>query len=126
MLEDNAVDVELALFDLAESGMNFDFHISVDAASALDYLFAEDGSLRIEPPEVIFLDLHMPRISGLEFLRIIKSNKQSNYIPVVVLISSDNPKELDECKRLGVSVFVNKPLEYGNFTNAINEINEIA
>ena len=66
------------------------------------------------------------KISGLEFLRIIKSNEKSNYIPVVVLVSSASPNELDECRRLGVTIFINKPLEYENFIIAIKDIDKIA
>ncbi|MCX5818386.1 MAG: response regulator [Deltaproteobacteria bacterium] len=124
MLEDTGSDVEIAFFDFKENGMEIDFHISVNGAEALDYLFTEDGSFRIEPPEVIFLDLHMPKTSGLEFLRIIKSNAQSNNIPVVVLLSSASPSEIDECKRLGVKRFIQKPLEYENFISAIKDIDK--
>lgn len=126
MLEDNEADVEIALFDFNENNMVTDFHVSVDGTSALDYLFAKDGSFKIGPPKVIFLDLHLPKISGLEFLRIIKSNKQSKHIPVVVLVSSASPSELDECRRLGVDIFVEKPLEYENFISAIQSIDKMA
>jgi two-component system response regulator len=125
MLEDNGADVEIALFDFKENNMEIDFHVSVDATSALDYLFAEDGSFRIGPPKAIFLDLHLPKMSGLEFLRIIKSNEKSKYIPVVVLVASASPNELEQCKQLGVEVFVPKPLEYDNFINAIKSIDNI-
>ena len=57
-----AVDIEIALFDFKEHGMENDFHIARNGAEALDYLFAEDGSLRVEPPKAIFLDLHMPKV----------------------------------------------------------------
>jgi two-component system, response regulator len=124
MLEDNGADVEIALFDFSENDMEIDFHISVDATAALDYLFAEDGSFKIGPPKAIFLDLHMPKISGLEFLRIIQSNEQSKYIPVVVLVSSASPDELDECRRLGVTIFIDKPLQYENFMSAIKDIDK--
>ncbi len=125
MVEDNGYDVEIALFDLAENGIEIDFHISKDGAEALDYLFEEDGALRIEPPEVIFLDLHMPKVSGLELLRIIKSNEQSKSIPVVVLVSSSSPSELDQCNHLGVDIFVLKPITYESFINAIENIDKM-
>ena len=124
MIEDNGSDVEIAFFDFKENGMEIDFHISVDPTLALDYLFAEDGFLRIGPPKAIFLDLHMPKMSGLEFLRIIKANQQSNNIPIVVLLSSNSPAELDECKRLGVKWFIHKPLGYENFIGAIRDIDK--
>ena len=122
MVEDNGCDVEIALFDFKERGIADLFHIAGNGAEALDYLFAEDGSLRIEPPKAIFLDLHMPKVGGLEFLRIIKSDEQTKGIPVVVLKSSISPTELSECEQLGVHDFVDKPLEFIKFIDAIRDI----
>lgn len=124
MIEDNGYDVEIALFDLEVHGIADKFRVARDGSDALDYLFAEDGSLRIEPPKVIFLDLHMPKISGLAFLRIIKSNDQTKNIPVVVLESGASPSEMAECQRLGVHAFIEKPIEYENFIEAIKNIDK--
>ena len=77
MIEDNRFDVEIFYFDFEGHGIANKFHIERNGAEALDYLFAEDGSLRVEPPKAIFLDLHMQKISGLEFLRILKSDEQT-------------------------------------------------
>lgn len=122
MVEDNFCDAEITLFDFEEHGIADNFHIARNGAEALEYLFAEDGSLRIEPPKAIFLDLHMPKIDGLEFLHRIRSDERTKRIPVVVLKSSISPSELYECQRLGVHNFVRKPLEYENFIDAINDI----
>jgi two-component system, response regulator len=117
LIEDNRFDVEISLFDFEEHGIANKFHIERDGAEALDYLFAEDGSLRVEPPKVIFLDLHMPKISGLDFLRRIKANEQTKRIPIIVLKSSISPVEVNECQCLGVNDYIEKPLEYKNFIN---------
>ena len=61
MVEDNLCDVEITLFDFEEHGIGNNFHIARNGAEALDYLFTEDGSLRIKPPKVTFLDLHVPK-----------------------------------------------------------------
>jgi two-component system response regulator len=119
MVENNVYDAEIALFDLEEHGMADTLHIARDGAEALDYLFAEDGFLRAEPPKVIFLDLHMPKMNGLEFLRRIRSDERTKGIPVVVLKSSTSPSELQECQRLGVTSFVRKPLNYESFVISI-------
>jgi two-component system, response regulator len=124
MIEDNGYDVQIALFDLEAHGLVNKFHIARDGADALDYLFGEDGSLRINPPKVIFLDFHMPKISGLELLRRLKSNEQTKSIPVVVLKSSISPRDVAECQRLGVSAFIEKPLEYENFIHTIKNIDK--
>ncbi|MDQ1278560.1 MAG: hypothetical protein QG555_1603 [Thermodesulfobacteriota bacterium] len=66
LIEDNDYDVEITIFDFEEHGVANIFHIARDGVDALDYLFAENGSLRVAPPTAIFLDLHMPKICGLE------------------------------------------------------------
>jgi len=122
IIEHNLFDIEIFLFDFEEYGIARKFHIARNGAEALDYLFTEDGSLRIEPPKVIFLDLHMPKINGLEFLRRIKSDEQTKEIPVVVLKSSISPIEVNECHRLGVNDYIEKPLEYGDFIGVLEKI----
>jgi len=122
MIEDNDCDVEIALFDFEERGIKNLFRIARDGAEALDYLFAADGSLKVEPPKAIFLDLHMRIVGGLEFLRKIRLNDQTKGIPVVVLKSSTSPAELLECQQLGVHNFTDKPLEFIKFIDAIRDI----
>lgn len=124
ILDDNAADVELAFFDFKENGMDIDFHVSVNAKEALTYLFAEDKSLRMDPPKAIFLDLHMPKISGIQFLQIIKQHPDAKRIPVVVLLSSEDPREIEECRQSGVKIFIQKPLDYKNFVTAIEKIDK--
>jgi two-component system, response regulator len=122
MIENNGSDVEIFYFDFREYGIANKFHIERNGADALDYLFAKDGSLREEPPRAILLDLYMPKISGLDFLRIIKSDEQTKDIPVVVLESSISPTDIEKCQSLGVNDFIEKPLEYENFISVINKI----
>ncbi len=122
MIEDSRLDTEIFLFDFEGHGIANKFHIARNGAEALDYLFTEDGSLRIEPPKVIFLDLHMPKINGLEFLRRIKSDVQTKGIPVVVLKSSLSPSDVNECQRLGVNDYIEKPLEYEKFIRVIDNL----
>lgn len=122
LVEDNRFDVEISLFDLEEHGIANKFVIARDGAEAIDYLFGEDGSLRVEPPKIIFLDLHMPKICGLDFLKRIKAHEQTRRIPVIVLKSSISPVEFIECQRLGVHDYIDKPLEYDNFANIVRNI----
>jgi CheY-like chemotaxis protein len=118
MIEDNSYDIDIFYFDFEEYGIANQFHIERNGADALDYLFAQDGSIRAEFPKAIFLDLHMQKINGLEFLRILKSREETKSIPVVVLESSISPTDLNECRRLGVNNFIEKPLEYKSFISA--------
>lgn len=122
MIENKQCDVEIALFNLDEYGIVGKLHIAKDASEAMDYLFQNDGSLRIAPPKAIFLDLNMPKISGLDLLRRFKSNEHTKGIPVVVLRSSLSPLEVNECQQLGVNEFLAKPFLYEEFVNAIKNI----
>ena len=90
----------------------------------MSYLFGENGSLKIKPPEVIFLDIHLGKITGLDLLQIIRSHPQTKDIPIVVMESSNSPREHAECERLGVKRFIEKPLDYANFMSAIKDINK--
>lgn len=111
MVEDNFDDMQIFLYDFKENGIASKFHIARNVDDAMEYLFTEDGSLRVDPPKVIFIDLYMPKISGLEFLHRIKLNAKTKRIPVVVIDSSICPSDVNECQRLGVNDFIDKPLE---------------
>lgn len=75
-------------------------------------------------PNIIFLDLNMPKINGIEFLTILKDNPDLRHIPVVVLSTSNNKRDLLECYKIGVSGYVLKPLKYGDYLNKINKMME--
>jgi two-component system, response regulator len=126
LVEDNNYDLELALFDFEEHGVKLEFHVARDGGEALEYLLDEGGNLKVNAPEAVFLDLHMPKVDGLHFLREIRKNEQTKNIRVVVLNSSISPGELEECQRLGVRDFIGKPLEYENFLSAIENIDKRA
>lgn len=121
VIENNHSDAGIALFNLDEYGIVDKLHIARDASEALDYLFAKDNSLKIAPPKVIFLDLNMPKISGVDLLRKIKTNEQLKGVPVVILKSSISPSEVNECQHLGVNEFLAKPLAYEEFVNVIKK-----
>jgi CheY-like chemotaxis protein len=121
MVEDNFDDVQIFLHDFKENGIANKFHIAKNVDDAMKYLFMEDGSLRVEPPKVIFLDLYMPKISGLEFLHRIKVDEKTKKIPVVVLEASISPSDVNECQRLGVNDFIAKPLECESLISIIKK-----
>jgi CheY-like chemotaxis protein len=73
-------------------------------------------------PDLILLDLNMPKLSGIEFLTILKSNKDIKHIPTVILTTSDNQKDLEECYRMGVSGYILKPLKYDNYVQKIENV----
>ncbi|HET6990243.1 MAG TPA: response regulator, partial [Bacteroidia bacterium] len=93
-----------------------------DGAEALDFLFAEGefADRKIEnTPKVILLDLKMPKVNGIEVLRKIKADDRTKQIPVVMLTSSKEDPDIDECYRLGVNSYVVKPVEFESFVKAV-------
>jgi len=122
LVEDNPYDAEMTIRALKEQDLANNLHVARDGAEALDYLFAADGSLKQEKPKVILLDLKLPKVNGLEVLRRIKSDKRAKAIPVVVLTSSNQESDLEECCRLGVNSFITKPVEFESFIKAVSEL----
>lgn len=124
LVEDNANDAELTLEALSEHNLANEVDRVTDGAEALDYLFQrgayarrEDGNLA-----VILLDLKLPKVDGLEVLRIIKSDDKLKYLPVVVLTSSREESDLVESYRLGVNAYVVKPVNFSEFIKAVREV----
>ena len=122
LVEDNFFDAETVIIALKEQNPLHNIHYVKDGAVALEYLFETGGSLKKEPPKVIILDLKLPKIDGIEVLRRIKSHEHAKNIPVVVLTSSNQESDIQECYRLGVNSFVTKPLEFGNFLKVVSDL----
>lgn len=124
LVEDNANDAELTMEALAEHNLANEVDIVRDGAEALDYLNqkgkyagSEAGNLA-----VILLDLKLPKVDGLEVLSVIKADEKLRCIPVVVLTSSREEKDVVESYRLGVNAYVVKPVNFTEFITAVKEI----
>jgi len=124
MVEDDPRDVELTLEALADHNLVNEVIVVYDGVEALDYLyrrgqFAEypDGN-----PAVILLDLKLPRVDGFEVLQTIKSDDRLKFIPVVVLTSSREDRDMVESYKLGVNAYVVKPVDFHEFTDAVKEL----
>ena len=125
LVEDNQNDAELTLRALRKKHLANKIHVVMDGAEALEYIFATGNyaNRRIEDqPKVILLDLKLPKVDGLEILRRVKSDERTKMIPVVVLTSSKEEKDLVESYRLGVNSYIIKPVEFEGFTNAVSEL----
>jgi len=124
LAEDNANDVELTLTALQECRLANEVEVVHDGAEALDYLYQRGNHAdRVNGlPGVILLDLKMPRIDGLEVLRQIKSDPALRHIPVVMLTSSREEKDLVRSYDLGVNAFVVKPVDFSQFVEAIRTL----
>jgi CheY-like chemotaxis protein len=121
LAEDNPHDVEMALAALAEHNLANEVVVVGDGAEALDYLYRRgDFAMRDGTnPAVIILDLRMPKVDGLEVLRTIKADERLQTIPVVVLTSSREEKDLVASYKLGVNAYVVKPVSFAEFLDAL-------
>ena len=125
LVEDNAGDAEMTIRALRKNNLaNHMLHLD-DGAKALDFLFAEGDYAGREvenTPSVILLDLKMPKVNGLQVLARIKSDPRTRNIPVVMLTSSREDPDIEECYRLGVNGYVVKPVEFDEFHKAITAV----
>ena len=124
IVEDDPKDVELTLTALEEYNLANEVVVTRDGEEALDYLYCR-GSFKMrtgENPAVLLLDLKLPKINGLEVLQQIKSDENLRMIPVVVLTSSREEKDMVASYTLGVNAYVVKPVDFHEFVNAIKEL----
>ncbi len=125
LVDDNPSDVELTMYVLRNSRLANSIQVAEDGKEALDFLFcrgAYEGRSMSARPKVILLDLKLPKVDGIEVLRILKSDERTKAIPVVILTSSKEPRDLIEVYRLGVSAYTQKPVDFEAFRNTIMEI----
>jgi CheY-like chemotaxis protein len=124
MVEDDPKDVELTLTALEEYNLANEVVVTRDGEQALDYLYRR-GEYKTRyngNPAVMLLDLKLPKVDGLEVLKQIKSDGALRMIPVVVLTSSKEEKDMVASYKLGVNAYVVKPVDFHEFVNAIKEL----
>ncbi len=124
LAEDNPKDVELTLTALDEHNLANEVVVVNDGAEALDYLYRRGKfAMRADnDPAVVLLDLKMPKVDGLEVLRTIKKDDKLKTIPLVILTSSREEKDLVESYKLGVNAYVVKPVNFQQFIEAVKEL----
>jgi CheY-like chemotaxis protein len=124
LAEDNPHDVELTMAALTEHNIANEIVVVNDGAEALDYLYAR-GRFKGRPPGVpalVLLDLKMPKVDGLEVLRVIKNDEKLRAIPVVMLTSSREEPDLVRAYEFGVNSYVLKPVEFQLFVEAVKNL----
>lgn len=125
LVEDNPNDVELTLHAFKKYKLANRIHVVRDGAEALDYLFATgsyaDRNIN-HRPKVILLDLKLPKVDGLEVLKRIKTDERTKTIPVVVLTSSREERDIVESYKLGVNSYIRKPVDFDRFTEAVRTL----
>lgn len=125
LVEDNPNDVELTLYAFQEHNLTNQVHVVRDGAEALDFLFCRGpyaGRDCGERPKVILLDLKLPKVDGLEVLRAVKADPELRDIPVVVLTSSAEERDVVESYRLGVNSYIVKPIDFAAFLEVVAKI----
>ena len=124
LVEDNADDELLTIRAFKKNNLRNDIVVARDGVEALDYLFREGSHAGRPPgmPEMVLLDLKLPRIDGLEVLRRIRADPRTSLLPVVVLTSSKQEEDLMKSYQLGANSYVRKPVEFEPFLEAVKNL----
>ena len=125
LVEDNPNDAELAIRALKKSNLANKLLWVKDGAEALDFIFATGEYAHrdvVNGPKVILLDLRLPKVDGMEVLRRVKGDERTRVIPVVVLTSSKEDRDIVESYKLGVNSFISKPVEFETFAKTVSEL----
>jgi CheY-like chemotaxis protein len=125
LVEDSVEDLELALRALRKANLANHIQVARDGVEALEFIFAEGAHAgrRVEDvPKVVLLDLKLPRVDGLEVLQRIKSDTRTRTIPVVVLTSSKEQKDVVDSYELGVNSYIVKPVNFERFAAAVQDL----
>jgi len=125
LVEDNPADAELAVRALRRHNLANSIHLARDGQEALDFLFCTgpyaDRKVR-HGPRIILLDLKLPKIDGLEVLKQIKASPLTQTLPVVVMTSSQEERDLVDSYRLGVNSYIVKPVDFNQFSEAVRQL----
>lgn len=125
LVEDNPDDVELTLHALRTNNVTNRIEVARDGAEALDFIFARGahaGRNVKDGPRVILLDLKLPKVDGLEVLKQIKSHEDTRKIPVVILTSSKEERDVVRSYELGVNSYIVKPIDFAQFAEAVRQL----
>ncbi len=125
LVEDNPADAELAIRALRRGRISNQIQLLQDGSEALDFIFCQGQYTHrqiTDQPKVILLDLKLPKVSGLEVLRQLKSDPRTQMIPIVVLTSSAEDSDVLESYKLGVNSYIVKPVDFEQFNKAVEQL----
>jgi CheY-like chemotaxis protein len=122
MVEDDPGHARLIEKNLRRSGiMNELVHFD-DGRAVLDYFFKNDIRSDVHEKTLVLLDLNLPEIDGFEVLEKLKGDERTKKIPIIILTTTSNPKEIDRCYQLGCNIYITKPVDYLNFSEALSKL----
>lgn len=125
LVEDSLKDIELTLTALRKENLSNSIQVVRDGEEALDFLFcrgAYNTRALEQPPKLIILDLKLPKVDGLEVLRIIKNSVRTQAIPVTILTSSKEDRDVVESYKLGVNSYIQKPVDFNQFRETVKQL----
>lgn len=125
LVDDNPSDVELTVRTLRRHKLANSIQVAEDGKEALDFIFCRGAfanRVGAQPPKVVFLDLKLPRVDGLEVLKAVRADPKTRSIPIVVLTSSKEQRDLIESYKLGVNAYAQKPVDFEQFRRVIEQI----
>jgi CheY-like chemotaxis protein len=124
MIEDDDGHARLIEKNIRRAGVHNEIKAFSAGGAALDYLFGtgETGAARAPAPRLVLLDLNLPDMTGIDILARLKADEHTRRLPVIVLTTTDDKREIEKCYDLGASVYITKPLNYESFANAIRQL----
>lgn len=125
LVEDNPDDVKLTLRALKKSNILNEVVVAQDGVEALDYLFGSgkyDGRDTRHTPQVVLLDLKMPKMDGLEVLHRLRADERTKLLPVVILTTSSEDKDRIESYKLGANSYIRKPVDFNQFVDSVQQL----
>ena len=124
LVDDDDGHADLVHLNLQRAGIKNGFQRLKDGQEALDF-FRGQGAFanrNLDEPVLVLLDIKMPRVNGIEVLRLLKEDSRTSRIPIIMLTTTDDPREVNRCYDLGCSVYITKPVDYPAFIEAIQRI----
>jgi CheY-like chemotaxis protein len=124
LAEDDEGHAELIIKNLRRSGIESRIVHFTDGEETLNFLFREkeEGALKQGKQYLMLLDIRMPKVDGIEMLRLIKQDSELQSIPVIMITTTDDPREIEHCFELGCSRYMTKPIDYDRFVDAVQQL----
>ena len=124
LVEDNPDDVEITKRALAKSRVANELHVVRDGQDALDFVFHRGEFGAAQRPDLILLDVNLPRVNGMEVLESIRTDERTSVIPVIMLTASDREEDVVKSYKLGSNTYIQKPVEFAKFLTALDVLGQ--